>query len=266
MHMKNLILLITIILAFNLHSIAQQTRSEEELITELENLLPEERLNKTRNWFQKTDANGDGMVSLEEFPENVMHFWPLANTNNDNYLTWKEELKYQRIEHEQTILLEMSKVNRLCDIQHHQDKDILPEENKIQDVSGEWICFATMSVKGNPGNGIMYINLTQNNTTLEGDLQQIKGPHDEDITYKLDENGQIKGKYAAIVKGEIIVASGEKVRHNMIILHRKNVKNNFQAIFTGSVSADANSMIAQLTNNMGHYGTMLMIRREKLMK
>ena len=160
MLMKNLIFLITIILAFNLHSIAQQTRSEKEIITELENLLPEERLNRARNWFQETDTNGDGMVSLEEFPEKHMRLWPIANINNDNYLTLTEELMYQRIEHEETVMKEMSKVNRLCEIQHTLDNDVLPKKNKMQDVSGEWICFTTMSSKGNPGNGIMYIWIT----------------------------------------------------------------------------------------------------------
>jgi len=112
----------------------------------------------------------------------------------------------------------------------------------------------------------MYISITQNDTKLEGDLQQIKNPHNEEIIYRLDENGQIKGRYAAELNGEFIVASGEKVRHNMIILHRRDLKGNFLAIFTGSVSADGNSIIAQLTNNIGHYGTMLMIKREELMK
>ena len=187
-----------------------------------------------------------------------MGLWPIANTNNDNYLTWVEELMYQRIEHEETVMKELGKVNRLSEIQHTLDNDILPKQNKMQDVTGEWICFTTMSHKGTPGNGIMYIGLIQNDTKLVGDLQQIKNPHNEEIIYEFDAKGQIKGRYAAILKGEIIVASGEYVRHNMIILHRKNVKNNFQAIFTSSVSADANSMIAQLTNYMGHYGTCLL--------
>jgi YD repeat-containing protein len=173
---------------------------------------------------------------------------------------------YQRIEHEEKVMKEMSKVSRLSEIQHTLDNDILPKQNKMQDVSGEWICFTTMSSKGYPGNGIMYIRLSQNDTKLEGDLQQIKNPHNEEIIYKYDENGQIKGKYAAALKGEIIVASGEKVRHNMIILHRRDLEGNFRAIFTGSVAADGNSIIAQLTNNMGHYGTMLMMRRELLMQ
>ena len=266
MIMRNLIFLIVFLFAFDLHLVAQQPKDENELIAELENMLPEERLNRARNWFQETDTNGDGRVSLEEFPEKHMRLWPIANTNNDNYLTWVEELMYQRIEHEETVMKELGKVSRLSEIQHTLDNDVLPKQNEMQDVSGEWICFTTMSSKGNPGNGIMYISITQHDTKLEGDLQQIKNPHNEEIIYKNDENGQIKGRYAAALKGEIIVASGEKVRHNMMILHRRDQKSNFQAIFTGSVSADGNSIIAQLTNNMGHYGTMLMIRREELIK
>lgn len=122
--MQKLILILLMLVAFYLHSVAQRIENKTVTTAELEALIPAERLEKARNWFITTDKNGDGMISLEEFPENIMHFWPLANTNNDN----------------------------------------------------------------------------------------------------------------------------------------------FQAIFTGSVSADGNSIIAQLTNNMGHYGTMLMIRREELMK
>lgn len=257
--------IIAMLLLFYLQPDAQIIGVKDR-ISGLEAIMPSERLERARNWFVKTDINGDGIISLEEFPENIMHFWALANINNDNYLTWEEELEYQRIEHELSVFSEMCKLDRLCDIQHHLDNDALPDENKIQDVSGEWLLFSTMSEKGNPGNGIMYIYLTQNNTELEGDLQQIKVPHDETITYRLDENGRIQGKFAATLKGEIIVASGENVRHNMIILHRNNLDDNFQAIFTGSVSADGNSMIGQLTNNMGHYGTMLMIKREELLK
>jgi YD repeat-containing protein len=264
--MKILILLIVILFAFNQHLVAQQPRDENEIVAELENMLPEERLNRARNWFQETDTDGDGRISLEEFPEKYMRLWPIANTNNDNYLTLAEELMYQRIEHEEKVMKEMSKVSRLSEIQHTLDNDVLPKQNQMQDVTGEWICFTTMSSKGNPGNGIMYIGLTQNDTKLEGDLQQIKNPHNEEIIYKYDEKGQIKGRYAAALKGEIFVAPGEKVRHNMIILHRKDLEGNFRAIFTGSVSADGNSIIAQLTNNMGHYGTMLMMRRELLMQ
>jgi hypothetical protein len=257
--------IIALLFAFYLKPDAQVTEKKDR-IAELEAMIPSERLEKARNWFITTDKNSDGIISIEEFPENIMHLWPLANINSDNYLTWSEELEYQRIGHEQTVLLEMSKVDRLCNIQHFLDEGVLPDENKIQDVSGEWLLFSTMSGKGNPGNGIMYINLTQNNTELEGELQQIKVPHDENITYRLDKNGRIKGKYDATLNGEIIVAPGENVRHNMIILRRKNLDDNFQAIFTGSVSADCKSMIGQLTNNMGHYGTMLMIRREELMQ
>ncbi len=56
---------------------------------------------------------------------------------------------------------------------------------------------------------LLYDSITQNDTKLEGDLQQIKNPHNEEIIYRLDENGQIKGRYAAELKGEFIVASGK---------------------------------------------------------
>ena len=261
---SSLIITISFVCCFQLT--AQKTQNSDEKITELEDIIPAERLEKARKWFHKTDINGDGIISLDEFPENIMHFWPLANTNNDNYLTWQEELEYQRLEHEQSVLEEMSKVSRLCEIQHHQDNDTWPKENTIQDVSGEWFCFATMSEHGNPGNGIMYINLTQNGTKLEGDLQQLKTPRDTVITYRIDHEGNVIGYYAAKISGELIIGEGEKPRYNMILLRRENIEDNFRAIFTGSVSADGNSIIAQLMNNSANYGTMLMIRKELLMK
>ena len=224
----------------------------------------DERVNKAKDWFGKTDKDGDGMVSLEEFPERIMCFWPLTNTNGDNFLSWEEELAYQVMEHEQVFIKEMSKADRICEIQHQLDGDAWPEKNRMQDVSGEWLCFTTMSEHCNPGNGVMYIILTQDGTKLSGDLRQLKRPHDDNIALDIDNNGYFKGKNGATVTGDLSGSSGEKARHNMIILHRKNLKNNFQAIFTGSVSADGKSIIAQLINNNGNYGTMIMIRRDSL--
>ena len=241
---------------------------EEELEFQwIKHLLDwEARLTKTKKWFEKMDKDSDGKVSLEEFPESAMKFWPLANTDKDNFLTWEEELAYQRLEHEQVFIAEMSKVNRLAEIQHLLDNDVWPQENQKQDVTGVWLCFTTMSEHGNPGNGVMYMNLTQNGTNIEGDLQQLKGPNAKELVYERGDAGNVKGKYGAVIRGEMILATGDKPRHNMILLHRKNLENDFRAIFTGAVSADGNSVIAQLTNVNANYGTMLMVKRDSLFK
>ncbi len=239
---------------------------EEELEFQwIKHLLDwEARLTRTKKWFEKTDNDGDGKVSLEEFPKAAMKFWPLANTDKDDYLSWEEELAFQKWEHEDVFIKEMSKVDRLAEIQHLLDNDVKPKENKKQDVSGEWLCFTSMSEHGNPNNGVMYMKLIQNGTEIEGDLQQLKNPSNENLVYERDENGNVKGKYGANLRGEMILATGERPMHNMILLHRKNVKNDFRAIFTGMISADGNSMIAQLANSIANYGTMLMVKRASL--
>jgi len=246
---------ISIILAF----IIQNSINSQE---KKEMMSWDERVKKAEAWFEMTDGDGDGRISVAEFPEQLMPFWPQANTNGDNYLTWEEELAFQVTEHEQVFIKEMRKEDRMCEIQHQLDGDSWPEHNGIQDVSGEWLCFTTMSERGNPGNGVMYIILDQEGTKLSGELRQLASPDNETILLDLDENGYFKGRSGATVNGRMFTNKGDKPRYNMFMLHRENLINNFQAIFTGSVSADGRSMLAQLTNNNGEYGTMIMIRRD----
>ena len=221
-------------------------------------ILDKERFESATSWFNKTDSNKDGLISREEFPEKYNHLWDLVDIDKSEDLTLEEELTFQILEQEKEVMQRMCKENRIFTIQQSLK---LPFANNNQDISGEWICFTTMSSGGNPGNGIMYINLTQNENILNGELQQLKFPKNEEIRYINSSND-----WAATVEGKIIPAKGDKPAHNLIVLKRSNIQNNFQAIFSGIIDADANTMIAQLTNSVGHYGTMLMIKRSYLTK
>jgi hypothetical protein len=225
-----------------------------------------ERLNRAENWFKKYDINGDGKLSLEEFPENAKKWWDLANYNGDNYVTWDEEKHFQTEEFERAFITKMREVERFCNIQYHLGGNIKLEKNQFQDISGEWLLFATMSDIGNQSNGIMFLIIDQKKKKLKGELRQMATPNNEDIEFSLDINNQFKGKYNAVISGSYIQSSGEKPMLNLIILKRKDIKSNFTALFTGHISANGKTIIAQLINNSGTYGTMFMIRRDFILK
>jgi hypothetical protein len=252
--MKKFAFLLPIWLFFAFQMNGQNKHSEKSKEIDFRQILEKERFESATSWFNKTDSNEDGLISREEFPEKYNHLWDLVDTDRSGDLTLEEELSFQILEQEKEVMQRMCKENRIFTI---QEKLELPLENKNQDISGEWICFATMSSGGDPGNGIMYINLTQNEGILSGELQQLKFPKNEEIRYI-----NFSNDWAAIVEGEIIPVKGEKPAHNMMFLKRTNLQNDFQAIFSGYISVRSDSIVAQLINNMGHYGTMLMVKRK----
>jgi len=231
----------------------QPSQSDKNEIGKPKEILTKDGFEKARAWFNKTDVNHDDVISREEFPIEFNNLWDLVDTDKNGLLTLKEELLFQIKEQEKQFLSEMSQENRILTIQKNLG---LPKRNRIQDLTGEWLCFTTMSDHGNPGNGIMYINLSQNGITLNGELQQLKFPNSIQI-FGINTTKE----WAAEVHGQLILSTGNVPGHNLIILHRKNIQNNFQAIFSGFVSADGDSIVAQLVNNGGNYGTMLMVKR-----
>ncbi len=50
-----------------------------------------------------------------------------------------------------------------------------------------------------------------------------------------------------------------------MVLKRTNRQNNFQAIFSGYIGPGSDTIVAQLANSVGHYGTMLMVKRSSLL-
>lgn len=100
----------------------------------------DEKLDRAITWFQKYDLNHDDRLSLEEFPENAMKFWPLANFDGDDFLTLEEEKRYQMIEYEQLFLT------------YHRDMDRISKKQKFFSINediqsarpgslaGEWLC------------------------------------------------------------------------------------------------------------------------------
>lgn len=231
----------------------QDDQSNGFTIANLERRLSEERFGKALFWFKRTDINHDGLVSLEEFPKEFAELWNQVDIDKNGYLTLEEELHFQIREQEEEFILGMSKENRILTIQKNLGK---PNENRIQDITGEWLCFTTMSSHGSPANGIMYIKLIQNGVTLKGELQQLKSPGSSQIREIGSHND-----WEAAIEGELIPASGETPGHNLLILRRENLHNNFKAVFSGFISANGDSILAQLVNTIGDYGTMLMVRR-----
>lgn len=225
-----------------------------------------EHIYKTQVWFTKHDVNLDKKLSLEEFPKEAMKWWELANFNRDEFLSWEEEEKFQKGEYEKIFISNMRKTNQVCNFRKHLDGHRKPNLNKFQNVSGEWLLFATMLEDKGQGNGVMFLTLNQKKHKLSGELKQLATPGNEGIEFSVNANNQFIGKYGASVFGQFVQAEGDDPKCNLFFLRRKDKKSNFEAFFTGSIASDGRTIIAQLTNNLGFYGTMLMIKREAIFK
>jgi hypothetical protein len=225
-----------------------------------------ERISQAQTWFDKYDINSDEKLSLEEFPEEAMKWWKLANFDEDNFITWEEENKFQKEEYERDFITKMRQTERFCSFQQHLDGKLKPVTNQHQNISGEWLLFSTMNDNGKKGNGIMYLIVNQKKNRLKGELKQLATPGSEDIEFKLDINNQLIGKYSATVSGKFVQSTGDRPMLNLFFLKREDVKSNFTAFFVGHISSDGRTIIAQLSNNLGFYGTMLMIRRDSVFK
>jgi len=155
---------------------------------------------------------------------------------------------------EMAIIKCLNKENRIANIQKNLVKPAKGVDGG-DDVSGEWVCFTTMSQHGRPGNGVMYIQLEQNGNQLKGTLQQLKGP-DKRPPKPINKDSVDATLVGELIKDEI---------HNMMILHRQNTRNSFKAIFSATINGDGRTAIGQLVNRGGNYGTMLMVKRDALM-
>ena len=227
----------------------------------------EEKLNKAIAWFEKYDLNHDDRLSLEEFPENAMKFWPMANFDGDNFLTLEEEKRFQKIEYEQLFLTYHRNIDRISGKQKYFNVYEDFQIDQPETLDGEWLCFTTMyEQNGELGTGVMYMILNHNQEMLTGELRQLATPTDDLIEFELDSSGQFVGKYKASLQGKIISAKKNPDEQKLIYLDRQNYESGFRALFTGVVSPDNNSMICQLINNIGNYGTMVVIRREAINK
>lgn len=136
---------------------------------------------------------------------------------------------------------------------------ILPKQTGGQDggvdVSGEWVCFTTMFLNAPTGNGIMYLKLKQDGETITGINGQLKHPYDPPST--------IRPIAERILRGNITGKWYKGSPHNMMVLERQAGTRTW-AIFTAVIAGDRRTATGQLINQGGHYGTMLMVKREAL--
>ena len=57
--------------------------------------VPERLLNKSKQLFGENDANGDGKLSLDEFPERLRSKFGAVDTDKDGFVTVEEDLAYR---------------------------------------------------------------------------------------------------------------------------------------------------------------------------
>ena len=126
------------------------------------------------------------------------------------------------------------------------------------DVSGEWICFTTMFLNGPTGMGIMYVNLKQDGNRLQGEGGQLKHPFDPPSTIRPVHEETTRSNYT----GKLFKHTPRS--HNMMIFERQNDTRTTWALFTAAVAGDGRTATGQILNRGGHYGTMLMVRREAI--
>ncbi len=135
-----------------------------------------------------------------------------------------------------------------------------PREGEVaaDDVSGEWICFTTMLLNGPTGPGIMYVNLKQDGNQLQGEGGQLKHPFDPPSTIRPVHEETTRSHYA----GKLFKHTPKN--HDMIMFERQNNTRTTWALFTAAVAGDGRTAVGQILNRGGHYGSMLMVRREAL--
>lgn len=125
------------------------------------------------------------------------------------------------------------------------------------DVSGQWICFTTMLLNGPTGMGIMQINLEQDNDQLTGEGGQLRHPFDPPATIRPIGEWALRSTYV----GRFHKRTPRG--HNMMVFERQNASGT-GAIFTAIISGDGRTASGQIIHRGGHYGSMLMVRREAL--
>lgn len=160
-------------------------------------------------------------------------------------------------ETEMAIMREMNREDRLATRQA-----IMPKANEAaalaDDVSGEWICFTTMRLNPTSGMGIMQINLEQDGDQLAGKGGQLKHPYDLPSTIRPIGEWTLTSGYV----GRFIKHTPRQ--HNLIYFERQNDAKRSWALFTAAIAHDGRTAIGQIVNRGGHYGSMLMVRREAL--
>lgn len=92
----------------------------------------------------------------------------------------------------------------------------------------------------------MEITLSQEGTSLTGDLIQTNGPYGE-----IPSNGHVLG-WSARLTGIIIPATPPN--YSMVRLRRINIDNDFEAIFSGNISHNGKRIEGYFVNNQGEGG------------
>ena len=188
------------------------------------------------------------VVSFAAFAQDTPEKAPSSTSAEKQPLSPETEMAIMRV---------MNLENRLAT---HQA--IMPKANEgvtlADDVSGEWICFTTMRLNPTSGMGIMQINLEHDGEKLFGEGGQLKHPFDLPSTIRPIGGWTLKSGYV----GHFIKHTPKQ--HNLIYFERQNDAGASWALFTAAIAADGRTAIGQIVNRGGHYGSMLMVRREAL--
>ena len=187
------------------------------------------------------------------------HFGAAGQSATDDTLVSTGEGKDASLtpEIEMAIMKAMNMEDRIANRQ-----EIMPKprdgEASADDVSGEWICFTTMTLNPTTGMGIMQINLEQDGEKLKGEGGQLRHPYDPPSTIRPIGGWTLPSGYV----GRFIKHTPRG--HNLIVFERQNATGATWAIFTAMISGDGRTATGQIVNRGGHYGSMLMVRREAL--
>jgi hypothetical protein len=188
-----------------------------------------------------------GSLSFAAFAQNATEKVPSSTSAEKQQLTPEIEM---------SIMKALNTEDRIANRQA-----IMPKPRKgeawAEDVSGEWICFTTMLLNGPTGMGIMQINLEQDGEQLVGEGGQLKHPFDPPSTIRPIGGWALQSAYVGRFYKR--TPSG----HNMVVFERQNTSGTW-AIFTAIISGDGQTATGQIINRGGHYGSMLMVRREAL--
>ncbi len=123
----------------------------------------------------------------------------------------------------------------------------------VPEITGTWILYGKPEREGQTGSGQVALTIRQHGTDLTGVLVQ-----------KIDPWTQAPPEDPEATRGAIVgrLFVSEMQPATMIEIVRLNEHNDFKAIFTGILSADAREITGHVVNSRGNLGSITMQKVE----